>query len=135
AMWAWERALALEPDADDARYNLEQARKVAARRVHDKLEGADRDPAWIRGVTELPVSTEVWIFVAVYAAFFVALGLRFYRRRGRGPDEGSAWGAVCAIFRVGSALAAALLVGRVALDKVPFAIVIGDDVQVKEGAD
>jgi hypothetical protein len=135
AIWAWERALALDPDADDARYNLEQARKVAARRVRDKLEGADRDPVWIRVVNQLPVSTETWLFVVLDVVFFVALGLRFYRRRSLAPDEGSAWGAVAAILGVAAALAGALLVGRVALDRVPFAIVLGDEVHVKEGAD
>jgi tetratricopeptide (TPR) repeat protein len=135
AIWAWERARALDPDADDARYNLEQARKVTARRVRDKIEGADRDPLWMRVVTELAPSTETWLFLGVYVGFFVALGLRFHRRRVDGPDEGAAWGAVAAIFGLAAALSGALLAGRVALDRVPFAIVLPDEVQVKEGAD
>jgi hypothetical protein len=135
AIWAWERALALDPDADDARYNLEQARKVAARRVRDKIEGADRDPVWMRAVTELTLSTETWLFLASYAAFFAALGFWFYRRRTDGADEGAAWGAMAAILGMTAALSGALLAGRVVLDRVPFAIVLGDEVQVKEGAD
>jgi tetratricopeptide (TPR) repeat protein len=135
AIWAWERALNLDPDADDARYNLGQARQAAERRVHDKIEGADRDPVWIRVVTELTLSTETWLFLALYLAFFVALGLRLRARRSAGRDDVSGWAAVAAVLGVAAALAGALLAGRVALDRVPFAVVLADAVPVKEGAD
>jgi tetratricopeptide (TPR) repeat protein len=138
AIWAWERALALDPDAEDARYNLERARQAVARRVQDKIEGADRDPLWIRAVTELALSTETWLFAAMYLAFFLALGLRLRARRagqGGGGEESPLWGALAAIFGVTAALAAALLVGRVALGRTPFAIVLPDQLAVKEGAD
>ena len=36
---------ALDPDDEDARYNLDKARKLAARRAHDRIEGEDKDPA------------------------------------------------------------------------------------------
>lgn len=134
AIWAWERALALDPDADDARYNLQQARKVVEKHVHDKIEGAERDPFWIRAVTELTLSTETWLFLALYAAFFVFLFLRLRARR-RGVDDAPAWGAIAGTLGVIAALAGALLVGRVALQNVPFAVVLGDEVPVKEGAD
>lgn len=139
AIWSWERAVALDPDQDDARYNLEQARRVVARRVHDKIEGADREPAWMRLVAQLPASTETWLFVALYAAFFVALGLRLRARRVNGPlgDEGhtAAWTAVAAILGVTAALAATLVVGRVAMNRLPFGVVLPDQASVKEGAD
>ncbi|MES1171830.1 MAG: tetratricopeptide repeat protein [Bacteroidota bacterium] len=135
AIWAWERSLALDPDADDARYNLAQARKIVARRVEDKIEGADRDPVWIRVVSQMTVSTETWLFLALYGAFFVVLALRLRSRRSGGHDDGPAWGAFAAVLGVMAALAGALLVGRVALDRVPFAIVLPDAVAVKEGAD
>jgi tetratricopeptide (TPR) repeat protein len=138
AIWAWERALALDPDADDARYNLERARKIVARRVQDKIEGADRDPSWIRLVTELSLSTETWLFAALYVSFFVALGLRVRARRAAqvsGTEPTPLWGALAAILGVTAALAAALLVGRVALDRTPFAVVLPDQLAVKEGAD
>jgi len=81
AIWRYERALALDPDADDARFNLEQARKIAGRRVRDKIEGADREPFWIRAVTQLAASTETWLFVGSYVLLFVALALRLRARR------------------------------------------------------
>lgn len=138
AIWAWERSVALDPDADDARYNLQRARTVAARRVQDKLEGADRDPLWIRLVTELSLSSQTWLFAALYVGFFVALGLRVRARRIQSVGDHEAtplWGALAAILGVTAALAAALLVGRVALDRTPFAIVLPDQVAIKEGAD
>src|SRR5262249_4481517 len=44
AVWAFERAAALDPDDEDVRYNLDQTRKLVARQAHDKIEGEDRDP-------------------------------------------------------------------------------------------
>jgi SH3-like domain-containing protein len=68
-------------------------------------------------------------------AFFAALGLRLRARRAGGLDQAPAWGAFAAILGVGALLAGALLVGRVALERVPFAVVLPDQVAVKEGAD
>lgn len=138
AIWAWERTLAIDPDAEDARYNLDRARKAVARRVQDKIEGADRDPLWIRAVTELALSTETWLFASLYLAFFLALALRVRSRRAAQAGAGEAsplWGTLAAIFGVTAAVAAALLVGRVALARTPFAIVLPDQLAVKEGAD
>jgi hypothetical protein len=138
AIWSWERTLALDPDHEDARYNLAQARKVLATRVNDKLEGADRDPAWMRLVGQLTASTETWLFVALYLGFFAALFLRLRARRASAADEDghlSAWGALAAILGVAAALAGALVMGRVAMDRVPFGVVLPDQVAVKEGAD
>lgn len=140
AIWCWQRALALDPDQDDARYNLAQARRVEDTRVHDKLEGAEREPTWMRAVGLLGAATETWLFVALYAAFFLALGLRVRARRQAGPDEveaghGSGWTALAAILGVGAALAGLLLIGRVASDRMPSGIVLADQADVKEGAD
>ena len=134
AVWAWERALALAPDHEDARYNLDQARRIAERRVRDKLEGAEREPIWIRAVGELSLSTELWLFLACYVGFFAALATRVWMRRRRERDETPVLGALCALLGVAAALAGSLLVGRVALERVPFAIVLPDAVAVKEGA-
>jgi tetratricopeptide (TPR) repeat protein len=143
AIWCWERALAVDPDLEDARYNLDEARKVESTRVEDKIEGAEREATWIRLVSQLTASTETWLFVGLYLAFFVALGLRLRsRRRGGAADprqgeegHGSAWTALAAILGVGAALAAALVLGRVAMERVPSGVVLADQVAVKEGAD
>jgi hypothetical protein len=131
AVWAFERAAALDPDDDDARFNLEQSRKLVARRARDKIEGEDRDPVWIRAVTSLSPSTETWLFVALYLGLFVVL---FVRRRA-GPDTRPALSAAAAILGSAALLAGALLLGRVQLQRVPFGVILPDAVAVKEGAD
>ena len=40
AIWSFERALGVDPEDEDARFNLAQARKLAERRVLDKIENA-----------------------------------------------------------------------------------------------
>jgi tetratricopeptide (TPR) repeat protein len=131
AIWAFERAAALDPDDEDVRYNLEQARKVAARRARDKIEGEDRDPVWIRTVTALSPSTETWLFVAVYVALF---GVLFVRRRA-GDDARATLTAAAALLGVGAALTGAMLLGRAHLERVPFAVILPDAAAVREGAD
>lgn len=131
AIWAFEKAAALDPGSEDARYNLAEARKVAARQAHDRIEGEDRDPLWIRAVTALGPSAETWLFVAVYLGFFALL---FVRARAR-DDLRPALGAGAAVLGAAALLAGALLLGRARLDRLPFGVVLPDAVAVKDGAD
>ena len=159
AIWAWERTLVLDPDHEDARYNLEQARRLASRRVQDKLEGAEREPAWIRLVSLLSPGTETWAFVGLYLGFFACLALALRARHrarnailtepGDGGAEGQAsgagatatdtatatWGVLAGSFGLAALCAAALLFGRTELERTPYAIVLPDAASVKEGAD
>jgi tetratricopeptide (TPR) repeat protein len=131
AIWAFERALAFDPGDDDARYNLDQARKLAARRANDRIEGEDKDPGWMRLVGGLSAATETWMFVAFYLAFFgVLVGRRWARSESR-----PALTAGAAVLAVGALLSGALLAGRVYLDRIPFGVVLPDEIAVKEGAD
>jgi hypothetical protein len=131
AIWAFERALVVAPDDEDARFNLAQARKLAGQRTHDKLEGAEREPLWIRVVTYLGPSTEVWVFCGLYLGCFVLL----FVRRSMAHDSRLAVTTAAAILGVGAALAGLLVLGRVQLDRIPTGIVLPDTVAVKEGAD
>lgn len=131
AIWAYERALALDPGDEDARYNLDKARKLAARRAHDRMEGEEKDPAWMRFVGGLAPSTVTWSFVALYVLFFAAL---VARRRARSETR-PALTAAAAVLAAGALLTGALLAGRVHLDRIPFGVVLPDEVAVKEGAD
>jgi hypothetical protein len=131
AVWAFERAVTLDPDDEDARYNLEQTRKLVARRTHDKIEGEDRDPLWIRMVTSLSPSTETWLFVVVYLGLFVVL----FARRRASDDARPALGAAAALLTFAALLTGAVLLGRAHLERVPFGVILPDAVAVKEGAD
>jgi tetratricopeptide (TPR) repeat protein len=131
AIWSFERVLEVDPDDDDARFNLAQARKLAERRVLDKIESAEREALWIRVVTAFTASTETWIFVGLYLGCFALL---FLRRRAA-DDSRAALTAGAAILATGALLAGILLLGRVNLDRIPFGIVLPDMVAVKEGAD
>jgi len=131
AIWAFERAIAFDPNDDDARYNLDQARKLAARRARDRIEGEDKDPAWMRLVGGWSAATETWAFVGFYLAFFVVLvGRRWARHEWR-----PALIAGAALLAVGALASGALLAGRVYLDRIPFGVVLPDEIAVKEGAD
>jgi hypothetical protein len=131
AVWAFERALVLAPDDEDARFNLAQARKLAGQRAQDKLEGVAHEPWWIRTVTSLSPSTEVWLFCGLYLGCFVLVFLR----RGMAHDARLAVTTGVVILGVAAALAGLLVLGRVQLDRIPMAIVLPDQVAVKEGAD
>ncbi|HEY7371767.1 MAG TPA: SH3 domain-containing protein [Polyangia bacterium] len=135
AIWAFERALAVDPGDDDARYNLDRARKLAARRAHERqeqqIDGEDKDPLWMRLVGGVSPAGETWMFVAFYLAFF---GVLIGRRWTRG-DWSPALVAGAVVLGVGALLSGALLAGRVTLDRIPFGVVLPDQVAVKDGAD
>ena len=131
SIWAFERALSVDPNDDDARYNLDKARKLAARRAHDRMEGEDKDPAWMRFVGGVAPATATWFFVAVYLGFFAALIARRWARGEWRP----ALTAGASVLAAGALLTGALLAGRVYLDRIPFGVLLPDEVAVKEGAD
>jgi len=131
AIWAFERALSLDPNDDDARYNLEKARKLAARRAHDRMEGEDKEPAWMRLVGGVAPATATWFFVALYLGFFAAL----IARRAARSEWRPALTAGAGVLAAGALLTGALLAGRVTLDRIPFGVLLPDEVAVKEGAD
>lgn len=131
AAWAFERTLGANPKDEDAAFNLAQVRKLLSRRTTDKIEGAERDPAWIRVVSVLTPSEQTWLFVIFYLLTFWFL---FWRLRVP-PDGRAPWSAAAALMGLGALLAGLLLLGRVALDRIPFGIVLPESVAVKEGAD
>src|SRR5262249_31111535 len=68
AILAYERALAMEPGFDDARYNLDVARDVVgARYGQDKVKDAAADPMWIRVANYFPLATLAWVFFGLDA--------------------------------------------------------------------
>jgi hypothetical protein len=131
AIWAFERAVALDPGDEDARFNLDQARKLAAGRAQDRLQGEQHEAAWIRVVTSISPGLLTLMFVLLYVGTFV--GLTLWRRA---RDELRATSAaVVAVLATGALLTGALVFGRVQLERTPFGVVLPDAVAVKEGAD
>lgn len=131
AIWSFERAVAVAPDDEDARFNLNQARKLAERRVRDKIEGAEREATWVRAVTFLTPAVQTVLFLVLYVAAFALL----FARRRADEDSRATLGAGAAILGVAALLAGMLLAGRIALDRMAFAVVLPDVTAVKEGAD
>lgn len=129
AAWSFQRALALDPDDEDAAFNLEQVRKLLALRPHDKLEGAEGDPLWVRAATLGSPAAQTWAFALAYVALFALLWLR-QRRRGQ-PRAG--WTAAVALAGLLAAALGGQLAGRAALARIPFAVVLPDKLAVREG--
>ncbi|HJZ84190.1 MAG TPA: tetratricopeptide repeat protein [Polyangia bacterium] len=133
AIYNYERALQLDPDQDDAAYNLRIARQVAERRAADKIEGADRDPLWMRATSAFTVAMLTWTFLALYVGIFsLFIALRFI------PSGGTRAGlvAVSPFLALATLAAGLLLGGRIYLaERVHQAIVLPDAVAVKEGPD
>jgi tetratricopeptide (TPR) repeat protein len=133
AIYNYERALALDPDQDDASYNLKIARQLSERRAADKIEGADRDPLWIRMTSSFTVTSLTFTFLGLYIAVFVLLVvLRFV------PAGLTRAGLVATTpFLIVATIGAGLLLGgRIYLtERVRQAIIIPDAVAVKEGPD
>jgi tetratricopeptide (TPR) repeat protein len=131
AIWSFERAVAIDPADEDARFNLAQSRRAAERRVRDKIEGAAHDPFWIRAVTASAPSTQTWTFLGLYLGAFALL---FWRRRAQEAAR-AVLAAGAALLGAAALVAALFLAGRAALANIPFGIVLPDMVAVKEGAD
>lgn len=72
AIWAYEKALRIQPDLSPARYNLEIAQAVVAKRVKDKVVGARAPGFFERVVSAFSVTLATGVFLSVY---FLAFGL------------------------------------------------------------
>ena len=122
------------PTDEDARYNLDQARKLAARRAqrpHRRRGDASRPGSAL--VTAAGVRRRRrWLFVALYVGLFVGADRA---ARACATTCGRRWARSRRCSPSGALLAGALLVGRARLDRIPFGVVLPDAVAVKEGAD
>ena len=133
AIYGYERALELDPGQEDAQFNLKAAREAARKKGEDKLVGAEGTPLWMRAVQPYTVGMLGWVFLGMYLALFLSLIVLHFVTPGF--LRVGLW-ATFAFLVVGSALSAALLGARLYLaDRVEQAIVLPDQVQVKEGPD
>jgi hypothetical protein len=134
AILSYERALALAPGFEDARYNLDVARElVSARYGEDKVKGAAEDPLWVRVATWLPLATLSWVFLGVNMLFFALLiAIRFlatgFLRTGLIVGDVFAG--------VGGVVLGVLLAVQVYyLETVKVGVVTADEVVMREGPD
>ncbi len=133
AILNYERALALDPTQEDAQFNLKTARALSSRRAHDRIEGADRDPLWIRVVTTFTTSFVTWTFVILYLLAFSGL---FALRLLEAGLARAGVGAVTLLLFVAAIVSGGLLGARAYLDeRVQMGIVLPDALAVKDGPD
>lgn len=133
AIYHYELALSLDPTQDDARANLALVRQAAASRWQDKLQGAERDPLWVRALQGYTTGGLTLLFLAAYVVMF-GLALAVYLL----PNGFArvALASLLAFSALGSAGTGGLLFGRWYLaHKVEQAVVLPDELPVKEGPD
>lgn len=130
AIWSFERALVVDPDDEDAHFNLIQTRKMTEAAAHDKLEGATTEPMWVRLVTFWGPSTQTFLFLGFYLGMFTLL---FVRRKIQSPVRLAVTTGV-AILGTFALISGLLLLGRGHLNRIPNAIILPPSVEVKEGA-
>jgi tetratricopeptide (TPR) repeat protein len=131
AALGYERALRLDPDLEDARYNLEVTREtIAAKLGKDSLTGSCPTPWWARAVEAWPV----WAFLTMTLLADVLVVVLLLARRGRPP------GARRALLGAGAILAGLvfiafglLLAGRLVRESSsPDALVTADQIVMRE---
>ncbi len=133
AILHYEQALSLEPSQEDTEANLKLARDTAAARWQDKLQGAEKDPLWMRALAPFTVGGLALTFLALYVGLFLlALAVYLIPRGFLRTASG-----VLLVFVVLATLGAGtLLGGRWWLaNRVEQGILLPDEVAVKEGPD
>lgn len=134
AILAYERALALDPDFEDARFNLTVAREtVAARYGKDTVVGSGGAPLWIRVAEWVPFRAALWAFLILDVLLFAGLiALRFLSTGfARTSIIVAAWFDGVAVVVVAALLFVSTL-HRVTVDE---AVVVADEVVMREGPD
>jgi tetratricopeptide (TPR) repeat protein len=133
AIYHFERALLLDPGAEDASFNLETTRAQVAASVKDELRGAASEPWWVRVVSALSLHSWTVIFLCLWwASLGLLLLLRFLSP---GPAR-SGLIAGDSLLGLLALIAALILAGRIYLGaRVPSGIVLPDQLAVREGPD
>jgi tetratricopeptide (TPR) repeat protein len=132
AIYHFERALALSPSDEDARYNLDTSRTLVASRVKDEIKGASDEALWVRLSTALRLQSWAAIFLGLWWA---TLGILFLLRFLRGAVRAGLI-AVDGLLLVLMLMTALGLAAREYHDRrVHVGIVLPDQVVVREGPD
>jgi tetratricopeptide (TPR) repeat protein len=131
AILHYELALRLDPAQEDVAANLKLARDTAAARWQDRLQGAEKDPLWMRALAPFTLGGLTLAFLGLYGALFL-LALVVYLVR---PGIARVALSVLLVFATLSTVGAGVLfLGRWALEnRVEQGIVLPDELAVKEG--
>jgi Tetratricopeptide repeat/Bacterial SH3 domain len=131
AIWAYEKALRLEPGHTEAKHNLLLARQTVSNRVRDKIIGAQKPGRWQRLVQYFSVtSAALWFFSLWYLAFGLAVTVILL---GPGVLRSSLIGLAVLALLVSMGFGR-IYYARIGLaDNVRDAIVLDDKVGVREG--
>jgi tetratricopeptide (TPR) repeat protein len=134
AILAYERALAMAPGFDDAKFNLEVAREtVAVLYGQDKVKDAAAEPLWVRAATWLPLMQMSWLFFALDVLFFALLILLRFLPTGlvrTGLLVADVFTGVAAL-----AVGATLALQVYYIESVRTCVVVADEVVMREGPD
>jgi tetratricopeptide (TPR) repeat protein len=134
AILSYERALALDPGLEDARYNLEVAREIVAEKHgRDEVKDAAADPLWVRTVTWLSMPVLCWLFFAFDVLFFAVLVVVRFLSSGLLRTGLIAGNVFCG---VAGLVLGVLLAGRIYFNEsVQTGVVVADEVVMREGPD
>lgn len=131
AIYHFEKSLALNPAAEDARFNLKTVRSMVAAKIKDEIKGASGDPWWTRLVKSLGARAWVVLFLVLWWLTFGILFLLRYVSPGPARSGLIAGNTFVAILALVGGL---MLAGRVYLDqRVVSGIVLPDRMTVHEG--
>jgi tetratricopeptide (TPR) repeat protein len=133
AIYNYERALRVQPDFEDAVYNLRLARSAAFGDVLDRLEEAELDPPWIRAVT---FASSGKLAIGLAALSFAFFGILLVIRLLASGLLRTALVVANAFTGVSLLACAVLLAGHIYfIERVSLGIVLDDEVVMREGAD
>jgi len=133
AIYHFERALALDPGAEDARFNLETVRALVADKIKDELKGTMREPFWVRAANLMTATGWAVLFLVLWWVTFAVLFLLRFIRPGPARAGLIAANSFVALLALVGGL---LLAGRVYHDaRVESGIVLPNTLAVREGPD
>lgn len=133
AIYNYERALELQPDAEDVLYNLNAARDAARKLGEDRLVGVETVPTWQRAIRPLPLAVVTWVFIGLYVGLFALLIALHYAQPGFIRVVLIAFAAFAGL---GTAVSGSVLGGKLYLqERVREVVVLPNALQVKEGPD
>ena len=131
AIYNYERSLMLQPGREDSAFNLKVARRVAAAGVKDVLEGAQRESALRRWLSQLSIASWRTAFLTCWWLLFVIL-LVLRRVDAGALRSGLIAGAVFVAML--ASVSGASLLGRVRNEHVHRAgVILPQQVPVREG--